>query len=278
MRKSLPSAFSLLAAFGFLSSVSVAQSSDPNVPVAAASINSAVSAFSPIPADPAPSPGVASSGTWPGFAVGLKVGLYGLGPEVAVAVAHRLNVRGGFNWLNVSDTFKYDGANYGASLRFRSIEAHLDWFPIGSFHISPGVLLYNANRIDASVSIPGGQDFTLNGVSFMSSAADPVIGAATLSLGNKVAPEITVGFGNMVPRNGKHWAFTSDFGVAYFGPPGSVLLLTGTACDTSGLNCQNAATNPTIQSDVAGEEAKIYHSTRFLRFYPVASFGVSYRF
>jgi hypothetical protein len=276
MRKFMLPVFSFLAVLGFASSVSFAQSLGPSAASSTPSINAAVSSFSSISPEPAPT--AASSGSWAGFAVGLKVGLYGLGPEVAVALTHRLNVRGGFNWLGVSDSFHYDGASYNADLHFRSIEAHLDWFPIGSFHISPGVLLYNGNRIDADVSIPGGQDFTLNGASFMSSASDPVTGGATLSLGNKVAPEITVGFGNMVPRNGKHWAFTSEFGVAYFGPPGTVLSLTGTACDTSGANCQNVATSTTIQSDVQGEEAKIYKSTRFLHFYPVASFGVSYRF
>src|SRR5262249_36527377 len=127
---------------------------------------------SPAPA-PAPAP-ARSSASWPGIGVGVKVGLLGVGGEGAVPLGERFNVRGGFNFLRVSRSFVYDGANYDGHLMWQSGEAHLDWFPIGSFHISPGLLFYNGNQLSADISVPGGQNFTLGGTGLRSDPTDPV--------------------------------------------------------------------------------------------------------
>ncbi len=231
-------------------------------------------------ADPAAMPAIpsSSSGSWPGVGVGVQVGFLGVGGEVAVAIARHFNVRGGFNFLSVGHNFSTDGINYNGTLALRSGEAHLDWFPFKSFHVSPGMLLYNGNNLHATVSVPGGQSFTLNGDSYMSDVADPVGGTGQMDFGYKVAPTLLVGFGNMVPRNGKHFGFTFDIGAAYQGAPKTVLNLTGSTCDSGGLNCQPVATNASIQSDIASEQAKINKDTKIIRFYPLLSFGLSYRF
>ena len=73
----------------------------------------------------------------PRLGVGAKVSTMGIGIEAATGVTSQSNVRGGVNMFNYSRDFNQDGIDYGAQLRFRSVEAHYDWF-LGGFHVSPG--------------------------------------------------------------------------------------------------------------------------------------------
>jgi hypothetical protein len=234
----------------------------------------------PAPAAEAASPAPAAKGKGEGgipVGVGVKVSSLGIGGEAAVALTHRSNVRVGFNYFSYSDTFNKDGATYKGALGLRSAQATYDLFLVSSFHISPGVLLYNGNKVTANVSVPGGQNFTLNNVSYMSDPADPVAGTGRLRV-YKAAPMVLLGFGNLVPRNGHHFSASFDIGAAYQGPPRITLNLAGSACDSSGVFCRSVASDPTIQANVVSEQAKLNKSASPFRFYPVLSFGVGYKF
>ncbi len=252
----------------------------PGILAVNAPVASSANASTAVEPDPAAMPATPahSSGSWPGVGVGVQIGTLGIGGEVAVGITHRINIRGGFNFLSLGHSFSTDGINYTGTLALQSGEAHLDWFPFKSFHVSPGVLLYNGNNLHATVSVPGGQTFTLNDDTYTSDVADPVGGTGRMNFGYKVAPTFTIGFGNMVPRNGKHFTFTSDIGFAYQGAPSTTLNLTGSACDSNGLNCQTVASNASLQADIASEQVKINHDTRVFRFYPILSVGFGYRF
>jgi hypothetical protein len=91
--------------------------------------------------------------------VGVKLSLLGVGGEAAFAVTHRTNVRVGFNAFSYGTSVGRDGITYGGNLAFRSVQATYDIFPLGGFHLSPGVLLYNGNSISANVSAAGRRDF-----------------------------------------------------------------------------------------------------------------------
>jgi hypothetical protein len=209
--------------------------------------------------------------------VGAKISLLGIGGEAAVALSKRINVRGGFNFFNYNRGFSKDGINYGAQLAFRSAEAHLDWFPLGGFHLSPGLLFYNDNHIDATAAVPAGQQFTLGGVTYSSGAANPISGTAKVGF-NKVAPSFLIGFGNLLPRNRRRFSFTTEFGVAYTGAPKASLNLQGTACTVPAAICVNAATDPIVQSSVQSEVAKVNHDVSVVKIYPLASFGFGVNF
>ncbi len=210
--------------------------------------------------------------------VGVKVSTLGIGAEVALPITHRSNVRFGFNAFNYDHTFNKDGVTYKGALDLRSAEAVFDYFPFNiGFHLSPGVLLYNGNKVNANAAVPGGQSFTLNGVSYVSDAASPVTGTGKLSF-YKVAPMLLLGFGNLVPRGNRRFSMSFDLGAAYQGPPRAALSLSGNACDSTGLNCRTISSDPTIQSNIQAEQAKINKSASPFRFYPVVSFGVGYKF
>src|SRR5215471_18411671 len=128
----------------------------------------------------------------------VKVSLLGVGGEVAVSVTHRTNVRAGFNMISYSRGFDKDGISYAGKLNFKTFEAHYDIFPWAkSFHISPGVLVYAADSITATATVPAGQSFSLGGVSYSSDPSNPFTGTGKITF-NRAAPMITVGWGNLV--------------------------------------------------------------------------------
>jgi hypothetical protein len=227
----------------------------------------------PTPASPAP-----RSAEGPRrIGLGAKISLLGIGGEAAVRVSNRINVRGGGNFFNYSRGFDKDGINYAGQLAFRSAEAHLDWFPLGGFHLSPGLLFYNDNHIAATATVGSGQQFTLGGASYTSSAANPITGTAKVGF-NKVAPSFLLGFGNLIPRNRRRFSFTTEIGVAYTGAPKASLNLQGIACTNPAAICVNAATDPTVQANVQSEVAKVNKDVSVVKIYPLASFGFGVNF
>jgi hypothetical protein len=209
--------------------------------------------------------------------IGLKVSPLGAGIEAAVPLAAKFNVRGGVNVFQYNRNFVNDGIHYSGQLHFRSAEAHLDWFPIGGFHVSPGVLFYNGNRLTANAAVPGGQIFTLSGTQYQSDPANPVGGNGKLDF-VKISPSIMVGLGNLVPRNGRHYSFLFEVGGAYQGSARVALNLTGNVCDpTTGLICIPTS-DPTVQANIQAQQHKIQNDVNPYRFFPVISMGVGFNF
>lgn len=281
---------------GLLSTSAVwAQSfSSSALPAPGASVSrtesSSLTAAAAFGANPSPAPAAGGTTAAPaasehstafsGFALGVKVGLLGVGVEAATPLSHRLNLSAGSNFFSYSDTLTNDGIPYNANLRFRSAEASLDWFPWGGgFHISPGALLYNGNQITATANVPAGKTFSLNNTEYTSSAADPVSGNGGITFA-KAAPKVTVGFGNMIPRSGRHFSVPVELGFAYVGDPKVNLTLGGTACyNYQGENyCDNVATDSMIQANLAAQRQKIANDVSPARYYPIFSLGPAFSF
>ena len=208
---------------------------------------------------------------------GIRLSTLGAGAEVGVSLSNRLNVRGGFNMFQYSRGFNHDGITYNGQLNLRSGEARLDWYPIGhTFHLSPGLLVYNGNGATATANVPGGSTFTLGGTTYSSDPTNPIAGTGKLDF-VKAAPTAMFGFGNLVPQN-RHFTYNFELGAVFQGSAHTKLNLTGNACDPSGLNCVNAATDPTVQANVIAEQTKINNKLSPFKYYPVISFGFGYRF
>ena len=212
------------------------------------------------------------------LAIGAKVSTLGIGVEAATLVTNRSNVRAGFNFFSYDRTFTTDGVSYKGRLHFRSVEGHYDWFPFGgSFHLSPGVLVYNGNRFTANSSVPGGQTFTLDGTTYLSDPNDPITGAGKVDF-VKAGPMFTVGWGNLIPRNHRHFSVPFELGVIYTGSPRTALSFVGSACDPGGLGCLDISSNPPFQANVRGEQKKLDNDISAFRFYPIISTGIAFNF
>lgn len=233
---------------------------------------------------PASPPPAAKGSDWKSdsgtVGIGVKVSTFGPGVEGAVRVAHRSNVRAGFNMITYDRTFDKDGVSYAGQLQFKTFEAHYDFFPwAGSFHISPGVLAYIGDPITATATVPSNQSFSLGGINYYSDPTNPAHGTGKIKF-NQAAPTITVGWGNLVSRKeGKHFSVPFEIGAAFQGSPKASLNLAGNVCATApGINCVNAGTDPTVQSNIVSEQNKVNNDMSFFKVYPIISVGIGYKF
>lgn len=217
------------------------------------------------------------SQTYGGAAITL--GTLGIGLDGAVAATERSNVRVGFNFFNFNHDFDTDdGITLAAHLKLRSLTAQFDFFPTGGgFHVSPGLMIYNGNRVEATAFVPAGQQFTLGNDRLLSNPSNPVVGDAKVAFA-KVAPQITVGWGNIATRGDRRWSIPIELGVVFSRAPTGTLNLGGSACLPNGTNCRNVASEPLLQADVRQEEANLNDDLEVLKIIPVISFGFGYRF
>lgn len=210
---------------------------------------------------------------------GLAVGVSTLGPSIqaATAVTRHSNVRFGFNDFSYSAALNKDGIAYNATLNLRSAEILYDQYVAGPFHISPGVMIYDGNKGTASVSVTGGQTFTLGGTTYYSQAGNSIAGTAAIGA-RTVAPMILFGFGNLLPRSSRHFTANFDLGVVFQGSASAALNLNGGACLGSGGGCVSAATDSTVHGNVLSEQATINNSLSPFKYYPVVSLTFGYKF
>jgi hypothetical protein len=218
----------------------------------------------------------AQDGSWTSrIGMQIKMSTLGAGIEGAFNVAPRINVRAGFNDFSYGRSFDNSGIHYDGSLTLRSASVNADFYVLGPLHLSPGLLLYDGNRGSATASVSGGQTFTLGSTTYLSNPSNPANGSATLGF-NAAAPEFLIGLGNLVPRS--RFTVNFEFGAAYQGAPTVKLNLGGGVCNPSGGGCLNAATDPTVQSNVETQQAKLSRNLSFFRFYPLVSLGFGYHF
>lgn len=209
--------------------------------------------------------------------IGFNASSLGAGMDVAVGLTKRINLRGGFHALSFGKDYSRDGIQYDGTLKLRSGEAEIDFFPFhGRFHITGGALIYNGNHIDATAFVPAGQGFELGGGNYASSPTDPIHGNGKLEF-MRAAPMFKIGWGNIAKRDG-HLSFTFESGIAFHGDPRATLSLHGTACSLSLTLCRNAATDATIQQDIRDEETDLNRRASKYKVYPIVQVGFAYRF
>jgi hypothetical protein len=209
-------------------------------------------------------------------AIGFNANSLGASVEVATPVSRSFNLRSSLNIFAFDYPFTIDGLNYDARLHLKSTGTTLDWFPLHrAFHISPGIL-YAKNVLTSGASAGAGQSFQLGSQSYLNSIDDPVTGSASVVFPRKYAPMLLLGFGNIIPRSGRHLSFPVEFGAAYTGAPQIDVTLSGTACAQEG--CVNFAQNQEAQTNLKAEIYKLNEDLKRVPVYPIVSMGVAYHF
>jgi hypothetical protein len=221
-----------------------------------------------------------SVGPFSTVAVGVTAGTLGAGVELVTPISRRTNLRVDGHFFNYSQTLEQDGISYSGNLRLRDFRASYDLYPFkGGFRLSGGVAVYNQFNVAANAAVPANKTLTLNDVDYYSSAADPLHGNASIAYGRKVAPTLTFGWGNAIPRSGRHLAFPVELGMAFTGTPKFDLDMFGSACSVSSTaGCAVVSSYPDFQTNLAAQRRKINNDLQPLRFYPILSLGVTYRF
>jgi hypothetical protein len=215
------------------------------------------------------------------FAVTVKASTTGVGLDMATALTRHFGIRTGASYFSYNTSLTDSGLNITGSLHLQGASASLDIFPFhNSFRISPGITYNNKNRMDATLLVPGGQSFSLgDGGNYTSDPSNPIHGTASFVFGKSIAPRLTMGVGSILPRFGRV-SFPLEMGVQYTAAPQVKLAITGNSCGSqtqsdgsTGYGCGSVD-----QTNVAQEQSELQNDISPLRFYPIVSLGVSFRF
>lgn len=261
-------------------------------------------AASAIPDPPEPSPeGTERPFTPPDMAeyyglasrmsVGSGISPFGIGIKSAVILTEYFDARADVGlFLYDTGRFEVSGTNVDANIHLASMSAKLDWYPTKSiWRITPGLMLYNGNRLSANIGITGGTSIGVNGKTYFSANANPVTGATPLggnvAVGlNTVKPAFVIsgGFGRFVPHSRRHWSFPSEVGVAFTGKSTLDVNLSGWVCtDAKQKNCSNVAdqTNPigvAFNDNLQAALTKWRRDLGKVPIFPIFASGVMYSF
>jgi hypothetical protein len=213
--------------------------------------------------------------------ISFYAGLGGAGVDVATPVARKFNVRAGAEYFSYSTTFQDQGADVAVQLRMQFGHASLDWLAFGGgFRLSPVVVFNNDNRARATALVPPGNTIRLNGQDYVSSQTDPLHGAGSVDF-RKVSPGLTLGWGNLVPRNDSRFSFPVEAGFYYVGQPGLKVSFTGSACDPTqpaAIGCEPVDQDAGFQQSLAQFVAHNNHNLSYATFLPIFRFGFGYSF
>jgi hypothetical protein len=193
------------------------------------------------------------------LAVGAKVGTLGAGVELVTNVVPMLvNARVQMNAFNYNKTITDTTVKYDAKLKLFSFGALADFYPLAGKLRLTGGLYYNGNKLSMT-GVPTAGTYTINNTVYAPAAGQSV--TTTVDF-NKVAPYAGIGFGDPV-SSGSPIGFNFDLGVLYMGQPKTTV--------TTNVTGVTAA-------DIAAEKQKLDNSLNNMKFYPVASVGVTLRF
>ena len=210
-------------------------------------------------------------------AIGSKLGTLGWGGQIATPITRRINLRGGVDIFNMGYGLTSDGTNYYASAHLKSGTIQADIYPFahGSFHISPGVMIFK-NSLTASLNVPGGNNFSVGDADYTSDPNNPVTGTGLINFGRTNMPMLTIGFGNMIQRReSHHLSFPFELGAAYTGQNTIAINMQGGVCNNEGCGSSNDAD---FQANVQAQQRKINENLKRIQVYPILTTGVTYRF
>jgi hypothetical protein len=190
-----------------------------------------------------------------------KFGTLGLGIELIQSLKENVNVRFGVNFYNGNYDGTKDNMDYDIDLDLRSGSLIVDWHPYeGEFRVSGGVL-YNGNTVEV-LGNPTSR-LTIGDIKYTPSQ----IGELTYDADfRKIAPYLGIGVGNAV-ENDRKLGFVFEFGVVFQGSPEIDLSANGWS-----------ASDQTFQEELQKEEEELEDDLHGIKYYPVISFGFTYRF
>lgn len=197
-------------------------------------------------------------------ALGVKAGTLGAGLELTLEAIENVNVRFGGNYFKVGAEVDVEGNDYDVDVKLNSYTALADWYITDSpFRITAGAFINKNNvsgvALDSNTYDIGNNTYT-----------NAEVGTLSADIGFKsVAPYLGIGWGNPLSDD-TGWSVMFDFGIVFAGKPDLDITSTG------GLLSNNAV----FQSDIAQVEQDFRDTDeiKYLRFYPVLSFGINYRF
>ena len=202
----------------------------------------------------------AQAGDW---SLGVSASTLGFGAEAGYSFNDRFGVHVGGYALSFSHDGEEAGINYDGNLDLSNLGAYVDWYPFaGAFRVSAGWFATD-NGLDADGKPGPGGTYDIGGVTFTSAEVGNL--RATVDLGSS-APFLGAGWLWGRADGGLTWSL--DLGILFQDSPDIELTSTG----------GTMSDQPEMQLAIAQEEVELENDVDQFDLYPVATFGVSYRF
>lgn len=197
--------------------------------------------------------------------VAARFGTTGFGAELGLGFNEFVAVRGSYG----AGSFNYDvtesDIRYTTKVKPSVGILTLDVHPFGGwFRLSGGLGLNNTHADGTADSTTG--TLTINGTTYTTSEVGTVQGKITFA---KTSPYLGFGWGAPARSQGGFY-FTSDFGLVFSKATGSV---TGTCAASLPAN-----TCAALQADLNAEAQQFKQEVEKVKYYPVVTLGVGYRF
>ncbi len=206
--------------------------------------------------------GRVASADFGGLTLAGRVGSLGLGGERPGDFLPDIDDRFGVTFLPLHIDGAMGGVNYDFDLGGLTFPLTLDWYPFhGGLHVSGGLIFNQTDGGDLDTRSSAA--LTIGGHTYSADRLGTVHGAVRF---HRLAPYLGIGWGNVFGKEGR-WGILSDLGVAFFGRPSVVLSTTGPI-----------ASDAKFMRDLAQEEKDVEDDLSILRFYPVFSVNLFYRF
>ena len=197
-----------------------------------------------------------------GIGIGAKVGTLGIGADVIGRINDSLNLRLGLQGFTYETRVTYSGVDYDADLELFSGMLLADWFPFANnFRISGG-LMVNQNEVTLTGK-PTRGTYSINGTTYPAILVGNLTGKGDF---NTVAPYAGIGYGGAFSDTG-NWSFFFDLGVLFQGSPNVSYTADGIL-----------ANNPIFLANLEQERQDLEDDLEKYQYYPVLSFGVTYKF
>lgn len=187
-----------------------------------------------------------------------KIATTGPGFDITRSIADPLTIRIGYNRLGVSSGYDFDD-NLKLELQLESIPILIDWHVMDSSFRLTGGLFYNRNRF--TLSARGNDLVEVDDSRFRVESYNIDVDF------NDFTPYLGFGWGRANDPS-QRLAFAFDFGIIFQGEPS----VTGRAVALS--SDQQANLNRAFDAELSSR-ASDYSD---LKYYPVVSIGLSYRF
>lgn len=210
--------------------------------------------------------------------------LTGIGLSIGIPLSDQFNLRAAGNAFSISREIEEDDDNggtntYNGKIKLLSYGLFTDWHPFhGAFRLTAGALM-NGNKATLDAVNNGGA-IDIGDCSYTSDPNNPLSVRGKTNF-RKFAPYAGLGWGgNLNAEPGFYGTF--DLGVIFSGSANVKFNAAGQAISGSGDGACgpviDASTDPSVQAELAKDQADINESADKIKVWPVIGFGFGWRF
>jgi hypothetical protein len=190
------------------------------------------------------------------IAIGIKASTLGLGVE-AIKPINAIDFRLGINKASYAGNKTIDSVDYSADLNAQTISLLADWHPANNSFFVSGGMMANNNKFDLSAAATSNKSINIGDTIVNTGKVD-----STISF-DGASPYIGIGYRQPIASS-KGLSLTSELGVLYQGSPN--------------ISIKVSPQNLVSQPDIDKEIDNIRKDIDPIKYWPIASLGISYSF